>query len=308
MRKMKIKDYISIFRPVRWYQNIVVLLGMFLASTILNISLIEILPFLFLATLGVCLIASANYGINEIADLESDKHHPKKKNRAIPSGRVSPKKVFILSLIFYFFGLLLLKPLGTYLLFFFVTLWIINSILYNFKPIRLKDKPYIDFLSEALNNPLRILIGWYIVSKPEQIISSSFVLSFWFLGVFLMISKRFGEIRFIKDAKKIVAYRKSLRYYSEENLLIAMIAALGAFYYMFGALSMKHNIDYILVLPFIIIWTIWFFHISYENDTIVKDPERIFEKKKFLFYSLITLLMFMYLFISKTHLMIFIKQ
>ena len=41
-----------------------------------------------------------------------------------------------------------------------------------------------------------------------------------------------------------------------------------------------YNIDLIMTVPCIIIWTVWFFDIAYEENTIMKDPERIFEKKK----------------------------
>ena len=41
-------------------------------------------------------------------------------------------------------------------------LWIMGC-LYNIPPFRTKDRPWLDVLSEAVNNPLRLLIGWYMV-------------------------------------------------------------------------------------------------------------------------------------------------
>ena len=46
-------------------------------------------PWTFLLGISsICLIASSYYVINEILDAPSDKHHPEKKHRPIPSGRV----------------------------------------------------------------------------------------------------------------------------------------------------------------------------------------------------------------------------
>ena len=38
-------------------------------------------------------------------------------------------------------------------------LWIMGC-LYNFSPVRTKDVPYLDVLTESINNPLRLLLGW----------------------------------------------------------------------------------------------------------------------------------------------------
>jgi hypothetical protein len=39
--------------------------------------------------------------------------------------------------------------------------------IYNIPPIRSKDVPYIDVLSESINNPLRMLAGWFIASTAS---------------------------------------------------------------------------------------------------------------------------------------------
>ena len=41
-------------------------------------------------------------------------------------------------------------------------LWCMGCV-YNIPPVRTKDKPFLDVLSESVNNPLRLLSGWYIV-------------------------------------------------------------------------------------------------------------------------------------------------
>jgi hypothetical protein len=151
------------------------------------------------------------------------------------------------------------------------------------------------------------MIGWYAVATAAQIVPASFILGYWFLGIFLMAAKRFGEIRLIGDTATATRYRQSLGHYNEERLLMAMIGAVAAFAYMLGALAFKYSVDIMLSLPFIIGWIIWFFGLAFEENTIVKDPERIFEKKLFLGFTLVTLAMFTYLFFSGNQILGWVK-
>jgi len=306
------KNLIDVFRPKRWYRNLTMVLGSIIALKLLNISLSTalhppIITHFLLALFGVCLVASGNYGINEVLDAESDRHHPEKKNRAIPSGRVSAKLVISLSILWYALGVTLVALTGNVALTISAVLLLISGITYNVPPIRTKDRAYIDFTTEAINNPIRFLIGWYAVTDSHHIFPASFVLGYWFLGVFLMAAKRFGEIRVIGNQKKAGKYRQSLAHYTEEKLLMAMIAGLTAFSYMIGALSLKYSVDVILVLPFIVAWVVWFFAIAFEENTIVISPERIVEKKYFATFSVLTLAVFLYFFYTGDQLLGWVK-
>lgn len=287
-------------------------LGSVIALKLLDVSVhtalrSPILPHFLLALVGICLVASGNYGINEVLDAEADRHHPEKKHRAIPSGRVSARLVIVLSVVWYVAGLLLVALTGNVALFISVALLLISGIVYNVPPIRLKDHAYVDFTSEALNNPIRFMVGWYAIASADQIVPASFVLGYWFLGVFLMASKRFGELRVINNSSKAKKYRLSLSHYTEEKLIMAMIAGLTAFSFMLGALSLKYSVDVILVLPFIVAWVVWFFALAFEKDTIVISPERIFEKKYFASFSVVTLAVFLYFFYTGDQLLGWVK-
>jgi 4-hydroxybenzoate polyprenyltransferase len=238
-------------------------------------------------------VASANYGINEVFDAESDSHHPKKKFRAIPSGQVAKKTVILISFILYLVGFGVAYSVGNIPLFLSVLLLFISGILYNLPPFRLKDVPYMDFTFEALNNPIRLLIGWYAVSL--NVIPISIILFFFFIGIFLMSAKRFGELRFIENPEEAELYRKSLSFYTEKKLLFIMIGSISASMYMFGILTARHNINLVFSLPLVLVFIIWFFNLAYEKDSVVKDPERIFEKKRFLFFVLFLMAVFIFL-------------
>src|SRR3954470_19375466 len=82
--------YVAIARPDHWFKNVFMLAGVMLAFfchvEFLSIRGIATLLIGFMAT---CIIASSNYVINEILDAPPDRHHPVKRHRPIPSGRVS---------------------------------------------------------------------------------------------------------------------------------------------------------------------------------------------------------------------------
>src|SRR5699024_5016935 len=69
-----------------------------------------------------------------------------------------------------------------------------SGVTYNIKPFRTKDRVYLDVLTESLNNPLRLLLGWAMVDGTT-LPPASLILSFWFGGAFLMNSKRLAEYR-----------------------------------------------------------------------------------------------------------------
>ena len=52
------------------------------------------------------------------------------------------------------------------ILFMLVTIaFILQKIIYNNEPIRFKDITYIDVLTESVNNPIRLLLGWFMIDS-----------------------------------------------------------------------------------------------------------------------------------------------
>ena len=72
-------------------------------------------------------------------------------------------------------------------------LWVMGCV-YNLPPVRTKDHAYVDVLSEAINNPLRMLVGWYIVTSTV-VPPLSLLVSYWMIGCYFMAAKRFAEYR-----------------------------------------------------------------------------------------------------------------
>ena len=253
-----------------------------------------------LAMVAGCLISSGNYGINEISDMEHDKYHPQKKNRMLPSGRLKPVSVFLSSVFIYLLGFGIAIFLKKWLITLLFILYFVNALFYNLQPLRLKDRPFLDFISEALNSPIRFLIGWYAVAVDiHKMFPVVIVFALWFFGIFLMSSKRFGEIGLIQDKEQLENFRKSMSYYSRKKLLFFMITSLCISYCLMGIFYTQHDVNPVILLPFVIIWTVWFFYLACEENTIVKDPGRIFEKIPFLLFSILCVTLFIWELISK---------
>src|SRR5512135_659412 len=81
--------YLAIVRPDHWFKNVFMLLGVVLAcfyhpDVLRPVTLLQVLW----GVAATCLIASSNYVLNEILDAPTDRNHPVKRYRPIPSGLV----------------------------------------------------------------------------------------------------------------------------------------------------------------------------------------------------------------------------
>jgi decaprenyl-phosphate phosphoribosyltransferase len=159
----QIANYIAIARPDHWFKNVFMLPGIALAFTLSNAPLSQALIINILAAIiSTCLIASANYTINEWLDAGFDKFHPVKCNRPSVSGNLTAFWVYTQWFLLSVLGLIIAYQLGLHFLTYSAAL-LIMGILYNVKPIRTKDRIYLDVLSESINNPLRFMLGWTAV-------------------------------------------------------------------------------------------------------------------------------------------------
>ncbi len=190
-------EYIKIARPDHWFKNVFMLPGTALALVIFPDRHEHLFFQLLLGLMSTCLIASANYVINEYLDAEFDKFHPIKKNRPSVVGLIHPVYVVIEYCLLGILGLGIAWAVGKLFLFFSILL-LIMGILYNVSPIRLKDRVFIDVLSESFNNPIRFFLGWHIVEK-NYLPPSSVLLAYWFGGAFLMAVKRYAEYKKIDN-------------------------------------------------------------------------------------------------------------
>jgi len=321
LRAAGLHEYVTIARPDHWFKNIFMLPGMLFAYLVYQTPLE---PAFFLKVVSgiacTCLIASANYVINEYLDVQFDRFHPVKKFRSGVQTVLNPYYVFLQWLLLAASGLLLslyinlpFMLLEAFLLF--------MGVMYNVKPFRTKDRVYLDVISESINNPIRLALGWFIFVPaallPEHISDfswiiippSSIILAYWMGGAFLMATKRFAEYRFIGNPEQAGLYRRSFKYYTENSLLISMFfyALVSAFF--LGIFLVKHRIELLLSFPFFAVLFAWYLHIGLRKDSVVQGPEKLHHEKKYMgFVVLFIVVLMALLYIDIPQLNWFLKQ
>jgi len=228
---------------------------------------------------AACLIASSNYVFNEILDAESDRHHPVKHNRPLVMGTAQASVAWslwiVLSLVGLAFRILRLNFLlsGVVGLLFWVRVFYTT-----FPPIRLKDIPYCDVLSESLNNPIRLALGWYATGLGSAPPFSMFM-AYWMFGAFLMAAKRFAEFRMIGNMEQAAHYRKSFIRYTEESLMESICFYVTLFALMSGFFIARYRLTD-PGTPLVALAMAYYLHLAYKPNSPVQYPELLYREKK----------------------------
>jgi len=279
--------YLQIARIDHWFKNVFMLPGIVMALYLdQGVWTADLLPKLLWAFFLVGLVASSNYVLNEILDAETDKKHPVKCNRPVPSGLVNIKMAYLEWILLGASGLIGSLTLGFPFFASAAALWVMGC-LYNIKPARSKDKPYLDVISESVNNPLRLLLGWY-ATGTSLLPPLSLLFAYWMIGAFFMAVKRFAEYRRIADPARAAEYRLSFIHYDEQRLLISIIYYVAAFGLFFGIFLIRYRPELILSIPLIAAVISWYINLGYRPDSPVQYPEKLYRDRGLMTLVLIT--------------------
>ena len=283
---MKLLPYIKIARPDHWFKNVFMLPG------VVMVDFFDAQAFtagtwkgVLLGLLAASLTASSNYVLNEILDAGKDMVHPEKRNRPIPRGEVwipaAYSEWLLLGAAGIGIGFLVAPAMGWMCL----LLWVMG-LLYNVPPVRAKDQPYADVLSESVNNPIRLAMGWYSTGTAA-VPPLSALLAYWMFGAFLMAMKRMAEYRRMGDPALAAAYRRSFGYYNEERL-IESLCFYGAFFGMLSGVFMaRYRLELVLAAPFVAYAMAYYMHLGFKPDSPVQYPEKLYRQKKLMLLAIL---------------------
>lgn len=236
-------------------------------------------------------ISTANYIINEIVDAPYDAHHPTKRNRPLVKGEIKKIPFLLLGVAISATSLYLAYLHFCPPFFYALLALLVAGFIYNIKPVRTKDIPFLDSISESANNPIRFLIGWFVFAPPEIWPPLSLLLCWWAFGNFLMIAKRLSEFRLLKE--RAGDYRNSLRRYSEGALMFGMAASAVIFFLAYFYFSYTFKLETLLIFsPFIFFYLFLFFRKTMREDEVMEEPERLFMHLKFALYTLFLIAIF----------------
>ena len=281
-----LRDYVRIARPDHWIKNLFILPG-FLAAVVLLHAKPGSADWCRLALALVCtsLVASANYVVNEWLDAKFDRFHPTKKNRPVVVADLKKPLVWAEYAVLAVAGLGLSLLVGK--LFFAMAAWLfVMGVVYNVEPLRTKDVPFLDVLSESVNNMIRLLMGWFVVTD-SSLPPCSVILGYWMGGAFLMAAKRFAEYRMIGDPERAGLYRRSFRRYTESSLLVSSFVYAVTATFLIGVFLVKHRIELLVSMPFLVALFGKYMAVAYKPDSAAQKPEKLYREKGLMFLTLL---------------------
>jgi len=200
-----------VLRVHQWLKNLLLFIPLFAAHQFTNLNTWATL---ILALISFSLCASSVYIANDLLDLESDRQHPRKRNRPFASGLVPAWMGILLAPVL----VLLSFVLGGYVGGTFLPWLLCYFVLTCAYSWSLKRLVLVDCLTLAMLYTLRIVAG---------AAAAGMALSFWLLAfsVFLFLSlafvKRYAELQVqLLNAKQKVHGRG---YYSSDAPLVQML-------------------------------------------------------------------------------------
>ncbi len=242
-----LKDLLKLVRPWQWIKNGVVLAGLIFAGEATDTSQIYIA---LEALIAFCLLSSAVYILNDIADRERDRVHPLKKHRPIAAGSISISFSALLGTLLAIAGLALAYFVNINFLIVAASYLILNIFYTNL----LKNIVIIDVMAIAAGFVLRALGGAVAVNVE---FSNWLLIATFVLALFLGLGKRRHELMSLE--KEASSHREILNKYSPYLLdqLIGVVTASTVVTYFFYTLSpevgAKLGTSYLFVtIPFVI--------------------------------------------------------
>ncbi|NIS79468.1 MAG: decaprenyl-phosphate phosphoribosyltransferase [Anaerolineales bacterium] len=241
-----ITAFIKTMRPKQWIKN-----GLIFAALVFDKQLFVLKP--FLATLSgfilLSLGASAVYFVNDIADLEHDRRHPKKRFRPLASGelplnmaRGGAVALFVIAL---GAGFALNTTFGTIL-----SAYLVINLFYSFW---LKHVPIIDVLVLALGFVLRVAAGVALITV--QRFSPWLYLCITLLALFMGLGKRRAELVLMAEeanSHRRVFDRYTVAFLDQLIIIVSGTTIMAYSLYTFSAENLPNNHLMMLTIPFVI--------------------------------------------------------
>jgi 4-hydroxybenzoate polyprenyltransferase len=233
-------------RPRQWTKNVFVF-----AALIFDGKLMETPLFLrtLAAFLWFCVISSAVYIINDLADIEKDRAHPDKRRRPLASGQLSPRVAVIAAVTLAAIGLV--GAFATSVVLGEVVLgYLLLNLAYSFY---LKNIVIVDVMSIAAGFVLRVLAGVVVVQVER--FSPWLYMCTTLLALFVGLGKRRHEITLLAENANV--HRPILDHYTVAFLdqLISLVTGttvIAYSLYTFSAPNLPPNHLMMLTIPFVL--------------------------------------------------------
>lgn len=263
---MDLKALIQIMRPKQWIKNAFVFAALVFSGKFVEIPLLIINIKTFIL---FCLTSSTIYILNDLVDVEKDKLHPEKRNRPLPSGRISKNTAITLDILI--FVIVVLLSIKDTKLFSILLTYLVLNVLYSFK---LKNVVIIDVMIITFGFVLRVEAGSVSTNIP---ISPWLILCTTLLSLFLALNKRKSELITLEN--KSGSHRKILEEYSIEFIdsMLTIVTPSILMAYCLYTFSSVQSKSMMLTIPFVLYGIFRYQYLMYKKN-IGGKPEDIFTK------------------------------
>ena len=223
----KIRPYLKALRPYQWLKNLLVFVPILTSHNINTDSFLSSVT----AFVAFSLVASSVYVLNDLLDLESDRIHPRKRNRPFASGSVPISHGSMMALGPIILGLIIATQLGWK----FLLVMLCYTLITTTYSLYFKRLVVFDVCLLALLYTTRILAGG---------IATDIILSVWLLAFSIFF---FFSLAAVKRQAELVdlAKRKHLsatgRGYHVDDLPIISMIAIGSGYVSVLVLALYIN-------------------------------------------------------------------
>jgi len=196
-----------------------------------------------------CLISSAVYLFNDIADIEADRQHPEKKNRPLASGKlpvgVATTAAVILAIVSISLGYLL-TPIFALI----VAIYFLVNLLYS---NWLKHIPILDVLIVSSGFVLRVGAGVALITV-ERFSPWLYMITVLF-SLYIGFGKRRAEMTLLSEGA--TSHRKVLDGYTIPLLdqyitIVSGMTIIAYSLYTFSAPNLPDNNSMMLTIPFVV--------------------------------------------------------
>ncbi|MFQ6109857.1 MAG: decaprenyl-phosphate phosphoribosyltransferase [Candidatus Aminicenantales bacterium] len=258
---MVVKEILKSTRPQQWIKNLFIFAALIFSQNILNLPLL-------LKTLGAfvafCFLSSSLYILNDLRDVEEDRHHPLKSQRPIASGRLKKRTAISFLIVLGAAGFLLASTLNLYF-FLAALIYFLLQVAYSF---RLKHVVILDVFIIAAGFLIRVVAGGLAI---EVDISHWLLICTALLALFLSMSKRRHELCLLEE--KAVSHRSILREYNPYLLdqMIGVVTASTVVAYSLYTVSEETVAKFgtnklILTVPFVLYGIFRYLYLVHQKD------------------------------------------
>ena len=245
-----LRALLKTMRPKQWVKN-----GVIFAALVFDHHLLQLRPLLetIAGFVLLCVLSSTVYIINDLADIEKDRQHPRKRLRPLASGALKKETAIAAAIVLPLVALPLayLLDVGFAVV---AVIYLAENLLYSFQ---LKHYVILDVLMVALGYLLRVIAGALII---DVAISPWLYICMTLLALFMGFGKRRGELKLLSrngqgngnQTSRKVLEEYSLAFLDEMINLVSSATVMAYSLYTFSADNLPKNHAMMLTIPFVL--------------------------------------------------------